>query len=74
MGFGRRLKELRLQRGLSQEKLSEIAGLDRNYVSEAERGRANPALMTIGRLADALGVDDVALIADTTDASSKNDA
>lgn len=65
MEFGRRLKMLRLQRGLTQEKLSEVAGLDRNYVSEAERGRMNPTLLTIGRLADALGVDDAALVADT---------
>ena len=62
--FGRRLRELRLERELSQEKLSELAGLDKNYVSEAERGRMNPALLTIGRLADALGVEDVALISD----------
>ena len=62
--FGRRLRRLRLERQLSQEKLSELAGLDRNYVTEAERGNMNPALLTIGKLADALGVDDVTLIAD----------
>lgn len=62
--FGNRLKRLRLERGLSQEKLTELAGLDKNYVTEAERGRTNPTLETIGRLAEALGADDTALIAD----------
>lgn len=39
-----------------------MAGLDRNYVTEAERGRANPTLSTIGKLAEALGVEDSAPI------------
>ena len=65
--FGRRLRELRVQSGLSQHKLAELAELDKNYVTEAERGHANPSLETIGRLAEALGVDDVALIASDSD-------
>lgn len=62
--FGLRLKALRLQRGLSQEALTELAGLDKNYITEAERGKANPTLETIGTLAEALGVDDAALVSD----------
>ena len=60
--FGERLRRLRTQRGLTQEKLTELAGLDKNYVTEAERGKANPTLRTIGRLADVLGVDIAALV------------
>lgn len=62
--FGRRLRALRRKRGIAQERLAQMAGLDRNYVTEAERGKANPTLETIGGLAEALGVDDVALISD----------
>lgn len=36
--FGKIIRELRLERNLSQEKLSELSGLDRSYVSELERG------------------------------------
>ncbi len=55
--FGKRLRELRLERGLSQEKLGELVGLDRTYVSSTEAGRRNVSLKTIHRLAEALGVD-----------------
>lgn len=54
--FGKRLRELRLERGLSQEELGELAGLDRTYVSSAEAGRRNVSLKTIYKLAGALGV------------------
>ena len=55
--FGRRIRELREARGLSQEQLATRAGLHRTYVSSTERGERNVALVNIGRLAEALGVD-----------------
>jgi transcriptional regulator with XRE-family HTH domain len=54
--FGDRLKELRESRELSQERLSELGGMNRNYVSDVERGRRNPCLWNIVRLAEALEV------------------
>ncbi len=42
---------------LSQEQLAERAGLDRTYVSGVERGRRNPTLDVLQRLANALGSD-----------------
>lgn len=54
--FGDRLKELREKRELSQERLSELGGMNRNYVSDVERGRRNPCLWNIVRLAEALEV------------------
>ena len=51
------MRGLRLARGLSQEKLGELAGLDRTYISSAEAGRRNVSLKTIYKLAEALGVE-----------------
>jgi transcriptional regulator with XRE-family HTH domain len=54
--FGRRVRTLRLGRGLSQEKLAELAELHRNYVGGVERGERNIALLNIVALARALKV------------------
>jgi transcriptional regulator with XRE-family HTH domain len=54
--FGRRLREVREGKGVSQEKLAEDAGLHRTYVSAVERGLKNISLVNIERLAQALGV------------------
>jgi transcriptional regulator with XRE-family HTH domain len=54
--FGQRLRKLRQQKGVSQEKLAELADLHRTYVSGVERGERNVSLVNIERLAKALGV------------------
>jgi transcriptional regulator with XRE-family HTH domain len=54
--FGKRVRELRLKRKLSQEKLAELADLHSNYVGVVERGRQNPSLLIIVKLARALEV------------------
>lgn len=56
VSFGKRLRELRKQRGLSQEALAHKAELDRSYVGGAERGEYNISLLNICQLADALEV------------------
>ena len=56
VAFGRRVKELRKQRGLSQEMLAFEAELERSYISDIETGRRNLALRNIHALAGALNV------------------
>ena len=60
--FGGRVREHRVRRGLSQEHLADLAGLDRTYVSGVERGRRNLSLRNICRLAAALGIDPAVLV------------
>ena len=54
--FGQRVRALRKERGLSQEELADLSGLDRTYISGIERGLRNVALRNIEALAKALDV------------------
>ena len=60
--FGRRVRELRTQRGVSQEVLAELSDLHRNYVGGVERGERNIGLLNIVALAHALGVKPMKLM------------
>jgi transcriptional regulator with XRE-family HTH domain len=54
--FGERIRTLRQNRGLSQERLAELAGVHRTYLSSLERGERNVSLDNIYAIAQALGV------------------
>lgn len=54
--FGDRLRELRKERGWTQERLAEAAGMDRSFIADVERGARFPGLDTCWRLADGLGI------------------
>jgi len=54
--LGARIKEIRKRQRLSQETLGERAGISAQYISNIERGRENPTLDLLFRLADALKV------------------
>ena len=55
--FGQRVRQLRRQRGWSQEHLALTSGLDRSYMGGVERGQRNVSLDNIAALALALGVE-----------------
>lgn len=55
--FATRLRTMRQKKGVSQEKLAELAGLHRTYVSLVERGTCNISLVNIHKLAAALEID-----------------
>lgn len=68
--LGEEIKELRLNAGLSQEALALEAGVDRTYVSQLERGIANPSLMILYRISKVLETE---LRIAFLDASSEKD-
>jgi len=55
--FGKKVKELRKQKGLSQEALALLCDLDRTYIGGIERGERNLSLLNIHRIATALNVN-----------------
>ena len=54
--LGARIKALRIQKALSQDRLSELADLNGKYLGEVERGSANISIVNLSKLADALDV------------------
>jgi transcriptional regulator with XRE-family HTH domain len=54
--FGQVVKAIREKQNLSQEKLAELAEIDRTYVSMIERGKRHPTLEVASRIADALSM------------------
>lgn len=55
--FGERVRELRLEAGLSQEQLAHKAEVHRTYIGSVERGEQNASLVLIYMIALALEVD-----------------
>lgn len=55
--LGKRIMYLRQQKGWSQLTLALTSGINRNYLSDLERGQRNPTLTLLQRLASALEVD-----------------
>jgi transcriptional regulator with XRE-family HTH domain len=67
---GRNVRRIRLEKGLTQERLAEASDLSQQYLSELERGVRNPTLKILAQIAGALGVQPTDLIAPDQGASS----
>jgi transcriptional regulator with XRE-family HTH domain len=59
---GRNAARLRKAAGLTQEQLAERCGFSQQYLSDLERGKLNPTVVTLYELAEALGVSHVELL------------
>ena len=55
--FGKRVREVRKSKGISQERLAEMAGIDRSYMGNIERGEKNITLKKAYEICDALDVE-----------------
>ena len=55
--LGSRIRHIRLSSGLTQEDLSERAGLSAKYVNEVETGEKNPTYLVLIQIADAIGIN-----------------
>jgi transcriptional regulator with XRE-family HTH domain len=53
---GRNVRRVRSERGLTQEQFAAVSGFSQQYLSDLERGRRNPTVVTLYELARALGV------------------
>jgi transcriptional regulator with XRE-family HTH domain len=54
--FGNKVRQERLKKGISQEKLAEIAGVHRTYIGMIERAEKNITLKNIEKIAKALNI------------------
>lgn len=52
---GRNVRRLRLAAGMTQEQYAERSGFSQQYISDLERGRRNPTIVSLFELAQALG-------------------
>lgn len=53
--LGRAVRELRVERGLTQRELARVADINETWLSHIEAGRTNPAWGTVARIAAGLG-------------------
>ena len=54
--LGKRIREFRNSKGLTQEKLGETSGVSYKFIGEIERGEVNPSLESLSKISSALGV------------------
>lgn len=61
--IGATIREMRQMRGMSQDELSRAAAISRAYVANIESGRKRPSMKVVARIAIALAVPQISIIA-----------
>lgn len=69
--FGKRMREIRISKNLSIQKVADEVGIQRNYVSQIEKGDKIPSADTMIRIANALNVTMDPLLCDYLDAANQ---
>ena len=59
---GRNFARLRREKGLTQEQVEERSGFSQQYLSDLERGKRNPTIVSLFELSQAIGVSHVDLV------------
>lgn len=67
---GKRIRDARMAKGMTQEELAEKAGLSPNHISVIERGIKSPQLDSFVPVCNALGVSADAMLIDVVDAAT----
>lgn len=62
MQLGQKIRDLRLRRGLTVQKLAEASGLSKGFVSQVENGRTSPSLATLYDIARSLETSVASLV------------
>jgi transcriptional regulator with XRE-family HTH domain len=70
---GQNFERVRRARGLTQEEMAVRSGFTQGYLSDLERGRRNPTIVSLYELAQALGVEVVELIVETPPPDGRGD-
>ena len=55
--IGKNLRRIRKEKGISIERLALISAVNKNYISDLERGNRNPTIMMLDRLAFSLEIE-----------------
>lgn len=55
--LGHKIKVLRMNKKVSQDKLAELGNIERAHISNIENGKTNPSILYLKQIADGLGVD-----------------
>ena len=59
---GRNVRRIRDRKGLTQEQFADLSGYSQQYISDLERGKRNPTIITVYELATALDVSHLDLL------------
>ena len=56
MQFNTKLREVRIEQGLTQAELAQVAGISRSFLAQLENKHKNPSIQTLIKLSNALNV------------------